>query len=319
MYFRKYTNGDWATPVQVVHKNYGSFYLTYNSIALGGATNSNVYIVSFVENEYEIELFTSTNGGASFDADDRQGRTVVDGGAGSNWYEYTNIAVHYDSGTGEDIIYISYYDASNESLGLAKSTDSGDNWTIETVDSSSNVGEYNAIDLDSSGNPHISYFDFDNKRLKYAYWDGSAWTIRIADSVYVGEFSDLVIGNNGTNDVAHISYYDGLNGNTKYATGILDGDVTFTNEVAYNVGVTGWYSDMTLDSQGDPFIASYSFSNNCELYMEKDHDTGLWQEPVQVPGLTSNLDFISIVLDSTDLVNIGYLLNKGIAMGRYIP
>ena len=41
-------------------------------------------------------------------------------------------------------------------------------WQIETVDFAVHVGYYSSLALDSSGYPHISYFDNTNDDLKYA-------------------------------------------------------------------------------------------------------------------------------------------------------
>ena len=46
------------------------------------------------------------------------------------------------------------------------------NWHTETVDGeNSSVGKFTSIALDSNNNPHISYYDEDNKVIKYAFKD----------------------------------------------------------------------------------------------------------------------------------------------------
>jgi hypothetical protein len=70
--------------------------------------------------------------------------------------------------------------------------------------------------LDSSGNPHISYYDASNGDLKYAYWDGSQWQIEVVESDgQVGEWTSLALDSAGN---PHISYYDRSKGHLKYAT-----------------------------------------------------------------------------------------------------
>jgi len=63
-----------------------------------------------------------------------------------------------------------------------------DTWTIETVNSSSDVGEHKSIAIDASDNIHISYYDNTNKDLKYATNTSGSWqTYRIdTDGVLAG-------------------------------------------------------------------------------------------------------------------------------------
>jgi hypothetical protein len=62
--------------------------------------------------------------------------------------------------------HISYFDQLNNDLKYARWDSSA--WTIQTVDSTGNIGMYTSIALDKDGNPCISYLDYGNGDLKYA-------------------------------------------------------------------------------------------------------------------------------------------------------
>ncbi len=71
-------------------------------------------------------------------------------------------------------------------------------WNIETVDSTGHVGSFSSLALDSSGNPHISYYSYTNADLKYAvaavsgmYWmmfSGLKSRLRLPDSICLNSF-----------------------------------------------------------------------------------------------------------------------------------
>ena len=91
-------------------------------------------------------------------------------------------------------------------------------WYTETVDSAGNVGGDggggDSLALDSSENPHISYYNSSYGVLKYAWYDGS-WHLETVDNAgYVGSFTSLALDSSGN---PHISYYDNTNQDLKYA------------------------------------------------------------------------------------------------------
>ena len=118
-------------------------------------------------------------------------------------------AIAIDSGDhphiayGGDHLYYAYHD--------------GTDWKFETADSSSGVGRYASIALDSSGNVHISYYDAVNADLKYATNASGSWITSAVDSGGgdVGTYASIALD---SSDKAHISYYDATNADLKYAT-----------------------------------------------------------------------------------------------------
>jgi len=117
--------------------------------------------------------------------------------------------------------HISYLDNTNNALKIAEFN--GLNWNIQTIDY---VGETQTQDwfnqtslaLDKDGYPHISYFNALKGNLGYAFWNGSAWILQVADSnSNVGLCSSLALDQNG---VAHISYFDLDNQRLKYISSV---------------------------------------------------------------------------------------------------
>jgi hypothetical protein len=88
--------------------------------------------------------------------------------------------------------HISYYDVTNEDLKYA--VKSGAGWTIETVDAAGSVGWFTSLVIDARGNPHISYQEAANGKLKlkYAAKSGTSWSLEIVDATgYVGGYTSI--------------------------------------------------------------------------------------------------------------------------------
>ncbi len=106
-------------------------------------------------------------------------------------------------------------------------------WSLQTVASTGNVGQYSSIALNAAGSPAISYYDQTKGDLKYAFWNGSQWVITTADysksdSKYKLFF--LEWGSDRDNDSDYVRNFHG------------------TEKV-------GEYSSLALDSIGDPRIS----------------------------------------------------------------
>lgn len=154
---------------------------------------------------------------------------------------------------------ISYYDIYNGSnigsLRYAKRTPTGI-WQIAVVDDSANVGTWNSLALDSSGNPRISYNvnDVNGGALKYAYWDNIQWIIETVDSLK-SLSSKLGLDPSGS---PRVIYHDVVSNNLKYA--YKDGSNWIISNID-TIGGTGTWMSLALNPLGVPY-ASYMSANS---------------------------------------------------------
>ena len=119
---------------------------------------------------------------------------------------------------------IAYYDAGNGDLKVVACSNSGcypgigssgyvagDSFTIQTVDSSGNVGTNSSIAIQSNNNPVIAYYDSTNGTLKVAECTTSTCsnaTIKTIGSAGNYGRMSIAIGNDGIPIVAYIDGND---------------------------------------------------------------------------------------------------------------
>jgi hypothetical protein len=139
------------------------------------------------------------------------------------------------------------------------------------------AGEHNSIALTNQGYPVVAYFDTTNQKLKLAVSRRVApvlaadWTIR--DNVIptdnlshyaTGEFVSIAIDTTtGANqNRIHMAALNSVNKRLVYITGMLNPTVTgdgvltgVTVRVVDNVGSVGRWCDISLDENGNPWIA----------------------------------------------------------------
>jgi len=173
-----------------------------------------------------------------------------------------------------------------------------DGWIIREVDTYGDVGRYTSLDLDSSFYPHISYLDYNNENLKYAYWNGSTWVVQTVDSAgVVGKFTSLELD---SSYLPHISYYDETNGNLKYAH--FDGS-SWNIEVVDSAGIVGSFTALTLDNSYYPHISYYNESGG-DLKYARWNGSSWVLTTVESGGDVGR--FTSIDLDSSFYPHISY-------------
>jgi hypothetical protein len=141
------------------------------------------------------------------------------------------------------------------------------------------AGEHNAIALTSQGYPVVAYFDATNQRLKLAVSRRVApvlaadWTIRdylIPNdnlSRNAGEFVSIAIDTQNNLNRIHMAALDSVNKNLVYISGTLNvpaaaggafpADVltNVTVRVVDHIGSVGRWCNMSLDVDGNPWIA----------------------------------------------------------------
>ena len=241
---------------------------------------------------------------------------VVDAGAGEFVGQFTSLQL--DS---FDTPVISYYNATTGVLKLAhcQDLDCADPASINTVDDTSDMGQYSSLALAQDGNPVISYYDAINGNLVLARCDdpdcaggndqGTSVDTNEGD---IGQYSSLAL--DVFDDTPVIAYYnfddadlklvhcDTLGCTGPQSTTVVDGA---TGEVGISLS-------MALDVSGNPVISYYD-TGNFALNVARCDDPACAVVSVNhtQTNLTGMID-TSIALDpsadlSTDVPVVSYI------------
>lgn len=196
-------------------------------------------------------------------------------------------------------------------------------WVIQTVDSSLDAGFYHSLALNQNGDPQISYSSYqstvapcDIYHLEYARWSDDAWILETVDSDGgVGQYNALALDSAGN---PHISYYDCVNGNLKYAVGSLQPGLAF-GSAAYAVGESAGVATVTvtLSSVSQQTVTVKYVSSNGTAIAGKDYIAvsgslsfapGVISQTFNVPILEDSLDETdeTVTLTLSNPVNAGF-------------
>jgi hypothetical protein len=199
--------------------------------------------------------------------------------------------------------YISYYDATNKDLKMAKSVGSGGNcgtdskWFCEIVDNIDNdVGLYTSIAIDPTTNlPVIAYWSNLPDYLKLATAKSGSWDIVTIDDGS-GKYASLKIDSSGAPHIAYHRY--GVLDKLNYASyvggggGNCGGNDYQCDTLDSGSGV-GQYPSLALDGAGQPRIAYYDRENGRVLYAHKNNGNWTIDEILQ----TAWDQYLSLAID----------------------
>ena len=149
-------------------------------------------------------------------------------------------------------------------------------WQDELVDKLGLVGSESSIALDSNGFAHIAYYDFTQHSLKYAAWDGVAWTIDTVERDLGG------IDQFGPSRPLRsaIAVY----GSTNYIVYEKRDDPTGQRYLRYALGGPGGWNISTLESTANSlsvYAPSLRLDNNHSLHVSFTRYDRLLQFPPQ--------------------------------------
>jgi hypothetical protein len=130
------------------------------------------------------------------------------------------------------------------------------------IDPGARAGILSDIAVDSKGGSHIAYCDPGIPALKYAKIDHGESVIYEVDKTVcnqeiLGMAPSITVNPEG--DEVHISYYDPINKDIKYAL-FRDGSL-YPVETVDSLGEVGLWNSIALDSNGLPRIAYMDNSN----------------------------------------------------------
>jgi hypothetical protein len=187
---------------------------------------------------------------------------------------------------GSDTFHLAYTGS------LSYTIKSDGSWAIEPIPSY--VGQFSSLELDSSSNPSISYYDATHSDLKYAEWAEGDWDIKWVETTgEAGRYSSLELDAGGN---PHVSYSAG--GDLKYAT--RNGG-SWSSETVDSAGEVGSYNSLALDGSYNAHISYFDDTNDDLKYAT--NRTGAWTTEIIDPDGGAST---SIAVDDCGVPHISY-------------
>ncbi len=245
--------------------------------------------------------------------------------------QHTSVAI--DPSTGW--IYVSYYDATNQELRMARyggpspNCDPVSGWGCLTIDSGPDVGKYSSIAVNpATGGIGIAYYDATNGKLKYAYFKNPHLLVHqkytIDKGIFpissAGLYTSLKYDSDGTpfityyfdnpsgTDALKLAYYSVANGNC------INGDYPdeWRCETIIQGEGVGQYSSLVIPADWEFRVAYHDGGNGALWYAtsEGEGNCGAYGTDwvcYPISGGTANVGrYTSMYVDDADHFHIAY-------------
>lgn len=176
-------------------------------------------------------------------------------------------------------------------------------WSMVSIDAGARSGQYASLALDPvdvNHSPRIAYYESQAKKLRFASWDGTTWTVQVVDTAKsVGQYCSLAL-EPGTG-YPRISYYDAQDGELQYAA--WNGS-SWTLQTVDTAGDVGQYTSIALEPGTNyPRISYYDAG-------QKDLKYAAWNGSAWVKETVDSVGDVgkhaSLALDSSGKPRIAY-------------
>jgi hypothetical protein len=191
--------------------------------------------------------------------------------------------------------------------GLRYANNSDGAWARETIeDIGGNDTEYDSrasLAVDGDGRPHVSFYNFLSKSLRYASRGDDGWDIQDVDADrWAGVNSSLALDGD---DRAHLAYFDQTNMHLKYAAQTDDG---WNVELIDGKEWSGYYPALALDAAGGAhivYLAAYDWIWEHTVLRYATNAGGAWRCGM-VDGMYNTGSENSIQIDAAGWAHVGY-------------
>jgi hypothetical protein len=183
-------------------------------------------------------------------------------------------------------------------------------WTIQTIDSSVDAGEFCSLALDSAGLPHFAYYDADGGDLRYAYLDsgGTPHTAVVDSTGDVGRACALALD---SDDNPHISYFDLTESDLKYA--YYDGSIWQITPIDFSDNDVLPYSSIAIQAPDTPHLAYYKTGPQDIIHAYFDGSSWV-KETVNTVHVVS---YLSLALNDEGKPAIAYGMGSSVGYSFY--